>query len=906
MSKGKGKGGFKQGPGRQMQQSRQPQLPQVSPEERMTLEEAKAIIQDKEKILSEAREAAAALRADAEKEKNLISEERAVLEAEKAEFAERSETLRKDHESQEILDNAEAIEAEAKRKADELIQNAQSNVTEKLENAGKEIERQKAQATSEAETKVQQANEKAESILEEARSRAQTEGDSIRNTAIADAKGILDAAHEQERIVIEGKEMAARVRADDIKTQADAYAEQKKTEADQYQQTIRERADQYETDTRHRADEKAREIQAHADEVIARRKQALDTREQAINAEEAGIPAKAEERAQETLAARKAELDSVQEQQAAREAELNRRQAQLGYDTRRLDEDRKQFDSRVKDEVEREYAQTLIELEAQRELTNEGLATIRDLNRELNEKKVELWQLKKERPDAVASQSMKQETEEIKKEKRKLETELEKYRKVGITEARIPEFLGFEAENRQLKEQVANMTQDMNDAKNSANSKAATEEQLKRVLEDKRELEKQVKVLREELDAKKVSRVDMINPIQQLPVTADVQERETDPDAYKEEIAWLEHIKGQSDASGILLPMRQFMAYHTALKIREWSPMVVLAGVSGTGKSELPRQYATHGGMRFVSVPVKPDWDSPASLFGYYNTIENKFEATELLRYLYQMQSRTGIGSTGSHAPWSKDMLVVLLDEMNLAHPEQYFADMLSKFEEARGSSNDPVYDIVLGSGEPVEPLRIGRNVLWTGTMNEDETTKGLSDKVTDRSILITFPRPTELMGRPSGQVLAPEFRISVDRWDSWKKKALNGTESVVKDEIERLRKIIEEINTDMSPMGRNLGHRVWQSMQHYILNYPTVIENKDNKDKDELLNAIKMAFCDAVAFKVMPKFRGLEVEGRNRDQFDKIGACIANNIPELLPDFNNARKLSSEVFQWCTAEFMR
>ncbi len=904
MSKGKGKGGFKQGPGRMTQQNRQPQQPQISPEERMTLEEAKGIIQEKERILSEARNEAAVIHAGVEEEKNSIAAERTALEAEKMEFAERSEALRKDHESQAILDNAAEIEADAQRKAHDTIQTAQQKADEQLENAKKEAERKKTQAAADAEAVVQQANKDAARMKEEALSQAQSDAESIRTIAKADAEGILAAAHEQERIVIEGKEMAAKIRADDITAQADAYAERKKTEADQYQAAVRERADQYETDTRNAAEAKSKEILAHADEVIAKRKESLDAREQSINEEEAGIPAKAEERARETLAARKAELDSVQEKQAVREAELNRRQAQLDYDTRRLEEDRKQFDSLVKDAVEREYAQILLDLETQREQTNKGLSTIKDLNQEIKDKKVELWQLKKERPEAADAQAMQQELDGIKKENRQLSSELKKYRNNGITEGRIQEFLGLEQENRQLHEQIDNLMQDRNDAVISANSKAATEEQLKRILEEKKDLEKQVKVLKEELDAKKVSRADMIYPIQQLPMTADVQERELDPDAYEEEIAWLEHIKKQSDASGIILPMRQFMAYHTALKIREWSPMVVLAGVSGTGKSELPRQYATHGGMRFVSVPVKPDWDSPASLFGYYNTIENKFEATELLRYLYQMQSRTGIGSTGNHAPWSKDMLVVLLDEMNLAHPEQYFADMRSKFEEARGSTADPVYDIVLGSGEPVEPLRIGRNVLWTGTMNEDETTKGLSDKVTDRSMLITFPRPTELMGRPSGQVAAPEFRLTVERWDSWKRKALQGTESDIEAEIDRLRKIVEEINSDMSPMGRNLGHRVWQSMQHYILNYPMVIANKGKKD--ELLSAIRVAFCDAVAFKVMPKFRGLEVEGRNRDQFDKIEACIANNIPELLPDFGHARSLSSEVFQWCTAEFMR
>ena len=186
-------------------------------------------------------------------------------------------------------------------------------------------------------------------------------------------------------------------------------------------------------------------------------------------------------------------------------------------------------------------------------------------------------------------------------------------------------------------------------------------------------------------------RQDMLRPIQVPPLMLNDVQADKDPDDLAEEHKWLEHIRVQSKKSGIHFNERQLMAYHTSLKIGEWSPLVVLSGVSGTGKSELPKQYAIHGGMQFLSVPVKPDWDSPASLFGYYNSIENKFEATELIRALYQMQRN-------KKTPWSDSMLMVLLDEMNLAHPEQYFADLLSKFEESRNTDRDPSYCLLYTS----------------------------------------------------------------------------------------------------------------------------------------------------------------------------------------------------------------
>ena len=163
-------------------------------------------------------------------------------------------------------------------------------------------------------------------------------------------------------------------------------------------------------------------------------------------------------------------------------------------------------------------------------------------------------------------------------------------------------------------------------------------------------------------------------------------------------------------------------------------------------------------------------------------------------------------------------MLMVLLDEMNLAHPEQYFADLLSKFEESRNTDRDPSYEIALGAGERPEMLNIGRNVLWTGTMNEDETTKGLSDKVIDRSMLITFPCPKELYGRNTNKLEKPQLTLSHARWELWKQSALHSEDDRIIDLINDRKKMIEQINIEMSEMGRNLGHRVWQSIQNYIL----------------------------------------------------------------------------------------
>ena len=405
-----------------------------------------------------------------------------------------------------------------------------------------------------------------------------------------------------------------------------------------------------------------------------------------------------------------------------------------------------------------------------------------------------------------------------------------------------------------------------------------------------------ISTLSEELDKKKIVPRDIrIAPIkEELPAINKNEKRDVIGDDISEK-AWLGMILDQAKASGLVFNERLLKAYHTSLKIEEWSPLVVLAGVSGTGKSELPRQYALHGGMNFISVPVKPDWDSPQSLFGYYNSIESKFEPTELLRALYQMQDKVD-NSKGDQ------MCLVLLDEMNLAHVELYFADLLSKFEGKRGTNEGAEYEISLGAGVGNEILSIGDNILWTGTMNEDETTKALSDKVVDRSTLVTFPRPKHLIGRQKAKIADAKYILPKKKWLDWVGQAVDLDE--YEEIIERFRGIVEQVNDKMSELGRNLGHRVWQGIQNYISNHPDVIDAVNTTPAD-VEKTMKSVFAEAVAFKIMPKLRGIETSGEYEEYIDAIEKIINADVEELSADFQKARNLPTRVFQWCSAKFL-
>ena len=386
---------------------------------------------------------------------------------------------------------------------------------------------------------------------------------------------------------------------------------------------------------------------------------------------------------------------------------------------------------------------------------------------------------------------------------------------------------------------------------------------------------------------------------------ANARPAETAPDVN--ELEWLNGIHQACEDYGLHFNKRLLTAFHTSLKTAEWAPLTVLAGVSGTGKSELPRLYSHFGGLYFAPVSVQPNWDSQESMLGFFNSIENRFDAQPVLNFLAQTQKDWEPEADGY--PGLRDaMSLVLLDEMNLAHPELYFAEFLSKLELRRGTrQNLPQLDVKIGSGMKPYKLPLGRNVLWVGTMNQDETTKSLSDKVLDRSIVMNFPRPTELKRR---QVLRPLDErnrgaiLSNRTWGSWCQMKSTFTD----EEIRPYKEFIEEMNASLGVAGRAIGHRVWQSVEYYMSNYPEVLSATDRAAKAE---AMHIAFEDQLVQKVMPKLRGIDTRGKSKTEcLDRIREQLITGADgegfDLIEDFDQACELGYGQFIWSSANYLK
>ena len=459
--------------------------------------------------------------------------------------------------------------------------------------------------------------------------------------------------------------------------------------------------------------------------------------------------------------------------------------------------------------------------------------------------------------------------------------------------AAVAEVADLRCKNSELNAETKSLAQKASIFEGAANEAQAELNRLRAAYERPAEVEARYK----EIEMPHI-KADKVKP----PVKADIDER-----------TWLKGIGNACDSYGLHFNPRILKAFHTALKTAEWSPLAVLAGVSGTGKSELPRLYSHFGGLFFEPLSVQPNWDSQESMLGFFNSIDNKFDAQPVLRLLAQSQKPWLAKTEDSEGyPGLFDSVcLVLLDEMNLAHPELYFAEFLSKLESRRGKKGTdiPFLPVKIGAGMPPYQLPLGRNVLWTGTMNQDETTKSLSDKVLDRSIIIHFPRPTELKSREVLNNLAdtPFTALHRKTWESWWVKKIEFEPEV----ITPFRKFIEEMNASLAVSGRAIGHRVWQSVEYYMANYPDVRAAQQASDKDAFAKAMHIAFEDQLVQKVMPKLRGIDTRGKSQTQClakirGQIVAGIGGNSFNLAEDFDLACELGYGQFIWQSANYLR
>ncbi len=167
--------------------------------------------------------------------------------------------------------------------------------------------------------------------------------------------------------------------------------------------------------------------------------------------------------------------------------------------------------------------------------------------------------------------------------------------------------------------------------------------------------------------------------------------------------------------------------------------LVILQGISGTGKTSLAYAWGKFIKKDAIIASVQPSWRDRTELFGYFNEFTKKFNETEVLKKMYE-------------AGYNDDVYVTVLDEMNIARVEYYFAEMLSILE--MPTRDEWIIELVpsVWDTDPKKliggKLKIPGNMWYIGTINNDDSTFAVTDKVYDRAMPIDI--------NDKGQVFEP------------------------------------------------------------------------------------------------------------------------------------------------------
>lgn len=232
--------------------------------------------------------------------------------------------------------------------------------------------------------------------------------------------------------------------------------------------------------------------------------------------------------------------------------------------------------------------------------------------------------------------------------------------------------------------------------------------------------------------------------------------------------------------------------------------LIILQGISGTGKTSLAYALGNYFDNPSVIVSVQPSYRDRSELFGYFNEFTKRFNETELLEKMYE-------------ATYKPDVYITILDEMNIARVEYYFAEMLSILEMPR--VEEWVINLVL-SEWPNDPkkivrgrFRIPNNMWYIGTINNDDSTFMVTDKVYDRAMPININSKEPPFEAPKTEKL----HITAEYFESLFEKA-------VKDHplsVEMLNKIKSLDDYLIEYFRISFGNRIAKQIQEYV---PTFI----------------------------------------------------------------------------------
>ncbi|MBQ3082070.1 MAG: hypothetical protein IJC49_06420 [Clostridia bacterium] len=231
--------------------------------------------------------------------------------------------------------------------------------------------------------------------------------------------------------------------------------------------------------------------------------------------------------------------------------------------------------------------------------------------------------------------------------------------------------------------------------------------------------------------------------------------------------------------------------------------LVILQGISGTGKTSLPYSFGKFLQNDAQIASVQPSWRDRSELYGYFNEFTKRFNETETLRKMYE-------------AKYTEDVYLTILDEMNIARIEYYFAEMLSILE--MPTRDEWVVDLV-PSQWPNDPkfivngrMKLPENMWYVGTANNDDSTFAISDKVYDRALPINIDTKGKYFQAPPTDPLRLSYKHLESMFEDCKQRY-----KVSNENLEKINKLDDYV---IEHFRLAFGNRIVKQLRDFVPAY--------------------------------------------------------------------------------------
>lgn len=346
---------------------------------------------------------------------------------------------------------------------------------------------------------------------------------------------------------------------------------------------------------------------------------------------------------------------------------------------------------------------------------------------------------------------------------------------------------------------------------------------------------------------------------------------------YTTEEQFLDHLEKLALSSQLVYDRDDLVNFHTAVKT---GSLVILAGMSGVGKSQLVVNYAkaldlagagdlSQENPQFLFIPIRPNWNDDSDLIGYYDAVHKVYRPSEtgLVDLLIEAEKNDNEYRSGKS---EYKLYLICFDEMNLARVEHYFSQFLSILE-----LNEPRYltlyseklaPEVYNRHEYKPKIRIGSNVHFIGTVNVDESSYPFSDKVLDRANVIRLKVNESLRewnqklsehvdlnrrGKERDGKGVNNLTISGSTFASWCIPD-SGRTGFTLEELD----FLDALNRELRQIDKEkvVGYRVLRQIASYLRNIPQRSDGSPMLDRRE-------AFDLQVVQRILTKIKGPETD---------------------------------------------